>query len=108
MTANELDELYKELESILVRLFPPEEHGEDSDLSSICTIAQELRDAAKEILEVKKFLDVVEKMRSAQKNYFASRISTREKQECLKDSKQLEQQVDKMILESKNIQPNLF
>lgn len=44
MITQEINSLYEELESILVRKFPPEEYGEDADLSSICTIAQELRD----------------------------------------------------------------
>lgn len=46
MTDQEIKDNYEELEAILVRRFPPEEHGEDSDLSSICTLAQELRDEA--------------------------------------------------------------
>lgn len=46
MTEQEIKNNYEELEAILVKRFPPEEYGEDEDLSSICTLAQELRDEA--------------------------------------------------------------
>jgi hypothetical protein len=43
----EIDTIYEELIGIMVSKFPPEEHGEDDDLSSIEYLAQQLRNAAK-------------------------------------------------------------
>ena len=47
-TPQEIDELFEEFEGIMIRKFPPEEYGEDSDLEVLMYIAGELRDAAKE------------------------------------------------------------
>jgi hypothetical protein len=45
-TNQELNELFDELQAIMIRCWPPEEFGEDEDLSSIFCIAKELRDEA--------------------------------------------------------------
>jgi hypothetical protein len=47
MTQQEIDDLFEEFEAIMIRKFPPEEYGEDSDCDVLMHIAETLRDEAK-------------------------------------------------------------
>jgi hypothetical protein len=52
-TPEEINELYDELIAIMERRWPPNEFGEDYDLSSIEYLAMSLRDIALEAIKEK-------------------------------------------------------
>jgi hypothetical protein len=54
------------------------------------------------------FINLVERMRKAQKGFFKSNFGSAKRSDYLAESKQLEKQVDNFIKKHKDPQQNLF
>jgi hypothetical protein len=54
------------------------------------------------------FEKLVDKMRTAQKNFYKADRNSRERQEFLRESKELERSVDRVLKEKKSGQEKLF